>query len=152
MESILDILHQCAARYKENEARRVAKKKKRLENSRAKRKEKYNADKEYHDKVLERQNERNAKMTAEEKLEFRKKNTESARRSREKYKRLKKEFGDKTPAVDKAVERAKEYLSGNLQLFDAPNIISIDERATCYSPWCMHNVNGRCIHRNCITK
>lgn len=121
MNKILEMLHSCAERYRKSEEERVAKIK-----EEAKRR-----------KVEEKKKKPRKRKTADEKKTERLRNTDNAR----KY------FREREP--DPYVERAKEYTDGGKSLYPKPERIPLSERAECFTPWCMHNVNGHCVHREC---
>lgn len=120
MDSVLDVLHRCAAEYKANETKRIAE--------------------------LKEGTKRRTLVSKPKKKRSHKK--ESAPKKNVEKKSIE-ELVRKKP-VDKCIERAKEYIDGTKGLYGCSEPIPHDERAECFTPWCMHNVNGRCVHRECI--
>lgn len=120
MDSILDVLHRCAEEYKANEKKRVMELKEGAKTRKV---------------VSKPKKKRTKKKDAAPKKKIDPKSIE--------------ELLVKKP-VDKCLEHAKEYLDGKRTLYEKADLIPTWERAECYTPWCMHFVNGHCIHRECI--
>lgn len=66
--------------------------------------------------------------------------------------RVPRNFENAKKCVDKSVERAKEYIEGRAKLYSGGSPIPRNERAECITPWCMHFVNGNCVHRECLIR
>lgn len=116
------MLHSCAERYRKSEEERMNKIKEDAKLRKVEEKKKRKPRK---------------RKSVEEKKAERLAKTENAR----KY------FKERDP--DPNVELVKEYTEGQRSLYPKPERIPLSERAQCLTPWCMHNVNGHCVHREC---
>lgn len=126
-DSLLDVLHECAKKYRENEEKRVR-------------------------EIKEKANKRKAEKKTPKKKRSRKKKDEPKLPDGKKVvESLALVEVLKKKEDDRYVKRVNDFIESGRSLYSSSfDKIPNDERAECFTPWCMHFVNGYCIHRECI--